>query len=551
MRWKNASFEEVMALATTIANVTTLLIVTNAALLHHPLPVSSIVAAGAFTFVGAGGLRGGWRMVDEYHMQPPASTKRAIVFGAGEGGEQVIDVLRRSHPAPFVAVALLDDDPAKRNLQLRHLRVSGGRDQIVEVARQVKADTLIVAIATASSGLIRDLGHRAAAAGLELRVLPPPAELLPNPSVTITDIRAVTETDLLGRHEIQTDVDSIAGYLTGRRVLVTGAGGSIGSELCRQVWRYAPASLVMLDRDESGLHQLQLSIEGRALLDRRELVVCDIRDLGALLAVFDEHRPEVVFHAAALKHLPLLEMWPAEAVRTNVFGTFNVLKASRHSGVSRFVNISTDKAADPISVLGYTKRIAERLTAAAAPAPEAHASYLSVRFGNVLGSRGSVLSVFRAQIEAGGPVTVTHPDVTRYFMTVQEAVQLVIQAGAIGASGEVLVLDMGSPARIAEVAQRLVAEVDPSIEIVYTGLRPGEKLHEVLFSTGEPDIRPQHPLISHVPAEPIDVEAVARIDVADTAGLPEVLRTLSAAPSAAALFDDALWGWSASMAKAG
>src|SRR5579875_860488 len=334
VRWKNASFEEVMALATTIANVTTLLIVTNAALLHHPLPVSSIVAAGAFTFVGAGGLRGGWRMVDEYHMQPPASTKRAIVFGAGEGGEQVIDVLRRSHPAPFVAVALLDDDPAKRNLQLRHLRVSGGRDQIVEVARQVKADTLIVAIATASSGLIRDLGHRAAAAGLELRVLPPPAELLPNPSVTITDIRAVTETDLLGRHEIQTDVDSIAGYLTGRRVLVTGAGGSIGSELCRQVWRYAPASLVMLDRDESGLHQLQLSIEGRALLDRRELVVCDIRDLGALLAVFDEHRPEVVFHAAALKHLPLLEMWPAEAVRTNVFGTFNVLKASRHSGVS-------------------------------------------------------------------------------------------------------------------------------------------------------------------------------------------------------------------------
>jgi FlaA1/EpsC-like NDP-sugar epimerase len=275
----------------------------------------------------------------------------------------------------------------------------------------------------------------------------------------------------------------------------------------------------MLDRDESGLHELQLSMEGRALLDKRTLVVCNIQDVDALDDVFREHRPEVVFHAAALKHLPLLEMWPAEAIKTNVIGTRNLLAASMKFGVGRLVNISTDKAADPVSVLGYTKRIAERLTSATT-AP-AGAVYMSVRFGNVLGSRGSVLITFRAQILAGGPVTVTDPDVTRYFMTVQEAVQLVIQAGAIGGSGEVLVLDMGSPARIAEVARRLVEESNRPIEILFTGLRPGEKLHEVLFEEGEPDIRPQHQLISHVQVPPIDTALIGRLDLSAP---PETLK---------------------------
>jgi FlaA1/EpsC-like NDP-sugar epimerase len=341
----------------------------------------------------------------------------------------------------------------------------------------------------------------------------------------------VTEQDLLGRHEIQTDVDAIAGYLTGRRVLVTGAGGSIGSELCRQIHRFAPAELIKLDRDESGLQELQLSIEQKALLGERSLVVCNIQDVAALEAVFEEHRPEVVFHAAALKHLPLLEMWPAEAVKTNVIGTWNILTTSIKYGVSRLVNISTDKAADPCSVLGYTKRIGERLTATAAT--RADGAFLSVRFGNVLGSRGSVLTTFRAQIEAGGPVTVTHPDVTRYFMTVQEAVQLVVQAGAIGNNSEVLVLDMGSPARIAEVAKRLAEESDKPIEIVFTGLRPGEKLHEVLFGSDEADVRPRHPLISHVPVPAIDAKLIGLIDTAGTSEkIREDLRMLCAAPGA-------------------
>ena len=236
----------------------------------------------------------------------------------------------------------------------------------------------------------------------------------------------------------------------------------------------------MVERDESALHAVQLSIEGRAMLDSRNLVVADIRDRSRMHQVFAEHQPEVVFHAAALKHLPLLEMHPSEALKTNVWGTVALLEAAVDVGVERFVNISTDKAADPCSVLGYTKRLAERLTAAAADRGDG--VFLSVRFGNVLGSRGSVLTAFAKQIEAGGPVTVTDPEVTRYFMTVEEAVQLVIQAGAVGRDGEALVLDMGEPVRIDDVAKRLIAEADRPIDVVYTGLRDGEKLHEVLIT---------------------------------------------------------------------
>jgi len=510
VRWKNASFEQTVALAATIANSATIVIVANVVLLHHAVPTRSVVAAAAYAFLGCVGIRGMWRLIWEYRAEGVVRTRRAIVFGAGEGGEQVINALR-ARSSPFLPVALLDDSPFKRNTQIRHLRVSGGRHEIAVVARQVRADTLIVAIPSASSGIIRDLSDRAATTGLDIRVLPQTAELLTRPGVGVGDIRNITERDLLGRHVVETNVESIAGYLAGRRILVTGAGGSIGSELCRQVARLGPARLIMLDRDESGLQELQLSIEHRALLDERNLVVCNIQDVPALNSVFEEHRPDVVFHAAALKHLPLLEMWPAEAIKTNVFGTWNVLAAARAFGVSRLVNISTDKAADPTSVLGYSKRVAERLTATVAA--WSNGAYLSVRFGNVLGSRGSVLTTFRAQIEAGGPVTVTHPEVTRYFMTVQEAVQLVIQAGALGVGGEVLVLDMGSPAKIAEVAHRLVQESHRAIEIVFTGLRPGEKLHEVLFGQGEPDVRPKHPLISHVPVPAMDLGNVHGVDL--------------------------------------
>ncbi|GAA4987015.1 hypothetical protein GCM10023317_12560 [Actinopolymorpha pittospori] len=348
---------------------------------------------------------------------------------------------------------------------------------------------------------------------------------VPTPRAALSDLRDVEVTDLLGRRQVDTDLASVAGYLAGRRVLVTGAGGSIGSELCRQIHRFAPAELIMLDRDESALHAVQLSIHGRALLDSPEVVLADIRDSQHIRELFAQRRPEVVFHAAALKHLPMLEQYPDEAVKTNVWGSLAVLDAARSCGTERFVNISTDKAAKPCSVLGYSKRLAEGLTSAIAT--ESQGTYLSVRFGNVLGSRGSVLTAFQAQIAAGGPVTVTHPDVTRYFMTVHEAVELVIQAAAIGRDGEALVLDMGRPVRIADVARYLIATSGRKVEVVYTGLRAGEKLHEDLFDDGEPDHRPRHPLVSHLNVRPVAPALVHEIDLSDGRhGVIEAMRSL-------------------------
>ena len=373
--------------------------------------------------------------------------------------------------------------------------VAGGREQLIDLVKTTRAELLVVAAPSISSESLRDLSRRALDADVAVRVVPPVTELIDG-HVGTDDVRPITEADLLGRHQVDTDIASISGYVTGRSVLITGAGGSIGSELSRQIHRFGPSQLVLLDRDESALHALQMALHGRALLDDDTLVVADIRDRERMREVFGRFRPEVVFHAAALKHLPLLEMQPAEAVKTNVHGTLHVLEAAAEAGVVRFVNISTDKAADPSSVLGYTKRIAEQLTSWFA-SREAGA-FLSVRFGNVLGSRGSVLGAFEKQVADGGPITVTHPEVTRFFMTVTEAVQLVVQAGAVGGEGEALVLDMGEPVRIDDVARRLVAQSDRPIDIVSTGLRPGEKLHEVLLGAGESDSRPAHPLISHV-----------------------------------------------------
>ncbi|WP_286404542.1 UDP-N-acetylglucosamine 4,6-dehydratase family protein [Pseudarthrobacter defluvii] len=322
--------------------------------------------------------------------------------------------------------------------------------------------------------------------------------------MSLQDLRDVAIEDLIGRHPVDTAIEAVAGYIEGKRVLVTGAGGSIGAELCRQLARFSPDELIMLDRDESGLHGVQMSISGHGLLDSDDVVLADIRDEKALQSIFQQRRPQVVFHAAALKHLPMLEQYPGEAWKTNVLGTLNVLKAARDANVETFINVSTDKAANPISVLGHSKRVAEKLTAWAAA--NSAGNYLSVRFGNVIGSRGSMLPTFIAQIESGGPVTVTDPGVTRYFMTIPEACQLVIQAGAIGRPGEVLILDMGHPVKILDIAKRMIAKSGRSIDIVFTGLREGEKLHEELIGTSESDERPFHPQITHNLVPPIDPE---------------------------------------------
>jgi FlaA1/EpsC-like NDP-sugar epimerase len=409
--------------------------------------------------------------------------------------------MRGKAESAYLPVGLLDDDPAKRHVRINGVRMLGGRDDIAAAAELTGAEFLIIALPSADAALIGEISRRSTWAGLEVKVLPAMSELLGDHRVGIRDVRDIDMGDLLGRRQIETDVDEIAGYLVGQRVLVTGAGGSIGSELCLQIARYQPAELIMLDRDESALHAVQLSLHGEARLDLPEVVLADIRDASVLQEIFAERRPHVVFHAAALKHVNMLEQYPDEGWKTNVLGTRNVLEAAYSVGVSHFINISTDKAAEPLNVLGRTKRLAEQLTASYAQ--RAGGAYISVRFGNVLGSRGSVLTTFAAQIARGGPVTVTHAETTRYFMTISESVQLVIQAGAIGDGGEVLVLDMGEPVRISDVARQLIDLAGQEIEIVYTGLRPGEKLHEELFSLDEVGTRRAHPLISHVAVPPL------------------------------------------------
>ncbi|MBD3947181.1 polysaccharide biosynthesis protein [Nocardioides ganghwensis] len=439
-----------------------------------------------------------------------AAGQRTLVVGAGASGARLVHSMR-SHPeSGLVPVGFLDDDPWMRKRRHFGVPVLGTVADLERVVLVTGATTVVVAIPSASKELIRTVVDRCTDLGITAKVLPSFAETFAS-KADVRDVRDVDMRDLLGRAAIQTDLASIAGYVTGKRVLVTGAGGSIGSELCRQLHRFGPAELIMLDRDESALHGVQLSIHGRALLDSPDVVLNDIRDEVALRRVFEDRRPEVVFHAAALKHLPMLEQYPHEAMKTNVLGTANVLEAAAAVGVTTFVNISTDKAADPTSVLGYSKRAAERLTADMAR--RAEGAYLSVRFGNVLGSRGSVLHTFTAQIEAGGPVTVVHPEVTRYFMTVEEAVQLVIQAGAIGEDGEVMILDMGQPVKIVDMAQQLIAMSGKSVEIVYTGLRDGEKLHEELFGAAESDERSKHPLVSHAHVEPLSVDVVRSFDL--------------------------------------
>jgi FlaA1/EpsC-like NDP-sugar epimerase len=452
---------------------------------------------------------------------PAAAAVKVIVFGAGAAGAQLVHSLLIHEGAEYLPVAFLDDDPDKRRLRIHGVPVLGDRTAMARAAAKTGATVLVIAIARASGTAIRDLTADAERCGLVPKVVPSVSELLSGVE-RIEGVRDPRITDLLGRRPVQTDVASVAGHFAGQRILVTGAGGSIGSELCRQLHRFAPAELIMLDRDESALHAVQLDLHGRALLDADGSVLADIRDPRRIRHVFEQFQPQIVFHAAALKHLPLLERYPGEALKTNVWGTWTVLEAAAACGVQSFVNISTDKAADPVSVLGYSKRVAERLTAHMAR--QAAGTYLSVRFGNVLGSRGSVLTALSAQVAAGGPVTVTHPEVSRYFMTADEAVQLVLQAAVIGRDGEVLVLDMGEQIRIADMARRLVATVPRQVNIVYTGLRPGEKLYEDLLGQGERDERPYHPLIRHVPVAPLAPDAVLGLDPSDgLAGLRQAL----------------------------
>ena len=503
-RWRYGSFDEVKGLIVSATVTTTILLLLRFMdRSADAFPRSAIVAGGILGLFFTAASRYTWRLAREQLRRPTELTsQKLLVYGAGEGGIQIVNTMLRNPNSPFLPVAFLDDNTATHKLSISGVPVLGGREAIAKVALRTGAKTLLIAIPSADSTLISEISEVARDARLEVKILPA-VQSLNEYTVDTSLIRDLTDEDLLGRHRVKINLDEISQYLVNRRVLVTGAGGSIGSELCRQLVRFNPAELIMLDRDESALHELQLSIYGRALLDTPQTVLADLRDERAINDLFETRKPQVVFHAAALKHLPLLERYPHEAYQTNVLGTSTMLKASQRAGVEVFINISTDKAANPISVLGFSKRIAERLTADFA-FRSGPGKYISVRFGNVLGSRGSVLMSFRDQISKGGPVTVTHRGVTRYFMTISEAVQLVIQAGAIGSTGEVLVLDMGKPVNIHDVAEQLVRNSGKPIKIEVVGLRVGEKVHEELFGDGELDERPRHPLISHVSVKPID-----------------------------------------------
>jgi FlaA1/EpsC-like NDP-sugar epimerase len=491
--------------------------------------LETVLGGAAFAVVAMLGARY-MAFVARLRSRPPAPTAvKIIVFGAGDAGSQLIHRLATRGGATYRPVAILDDNPVKRRLRIHGVPVLGGRGQLAEVAASTGAGVLVIAIAGGSGRVVRELTEAAERCGLVPKVIPSVSELLTG-RAQIEGVRDPRISDLLGRRAVTTDVASVREHIAGKRVLVTGAGGSIGAELCRQLHQLGPAELIMLDRDESALHAVQLTLHGRAMLDSDETVLADIRDEGRVREVFGRFRPEIVFHAAALKHLPLLERWPAEALKTNVWGTLTVLQAAADHGVQSFINISTDKAAHPACVLGYSKRITERLTAYMSV--RMGGAYLSVRFGNVLGSRGSVLTALSAQVAAGGPLTVTDPDVSRYFMLADEAVHLVLQAAAIGRGGEVLVLDMGEPVRIADIARRLAASTGRDLDIVFTGLRPGEKLTEDLLGEQETDLRPHHPLISQVPVPALDPAEITGLDPdADPDSMRQILARHAAGPA--------------------
>jgi FlaA1/EpsC-like NDP-sugar epimerase len=514
-RYQRGSLDELIALGRAAAAMAFALTVLGGHLIPgQRAPLHAVVGGTVFALLAMIGARHLVTAGRQWSRVATSAGVKVIVFGAGDAGAQLVHGLAHQPGAEYQPVAFLDDDAAKRHLRIHGISVLGDRTRVAQVAAQTGATVLVIAIARASGAAIRDLTREAERCGLIPKVIPSAAEILSG-SASIEGVRDPRITDLLGRRPVRTDMDAVAEHFAGKRILVTGAGGSIGSELCRQLHLFGPAELILLDRDESALHAIELALHGRALLDSDRLVLADIRDPGRVRQIFEQRQPEIIFHAAALKHLPLLERYPAEALKSNAWGTLAVLEAAAACGVESFVNISTDKAADPVSVLGYSKRVAERLTAHMAR--QAAGTYLSVRFGNVLGSRGSFLSALSAQAASGGPLTVTHPRVSRYFMTAGEAVQLVLQAAVIGRDGEVLVLDIGEQMRIADIARRMATSAPGQVDIVFTGLRPGEKLTESLLGRGETGVRLYHPLIRHVPVPPLAPEFVTGLDP----GLPD------------------------------
>lgn len=407
---------------------------------------------------------------------------RVMIVGAGDAGASMIKEMRLHPENRKKVVVAIDDNKAKQGSRILGVKIAGGRQDIRRVARKYDVDEIIIAIPSASQAQIREIAEECSKTKCKVQILPGLIDLI-NEKVTVKKLRDIDIEDLLGRDPVKVNTREISGYLEGRIVMVTGAGGSIGSELCRQILRFKPRRVVALDIYENSIFELANEIRAKFPDMEFDIVIGSVRDYDRMEEVFRKYKPHVVFHAAAHKHVPLMEGNPREAIVNNIQGTKNLLDLSEEYAVSKFVLISTDKAVNPTNVMGATKRVAEMLLQD--KSRNSRTNYAAVRFGNVLGSNGSVIPIFREQISHGGPVTVTHEEITRYFMTIPEAVQLVIQAGAMAEGGEIFILDMGNPVKIMDLAEKLIRlsgfEPYEDIDIKITGLRPGEKLYEELL----------------------------------------------------------------------
>lgn len=460
--------------------------------LDFPVPRSVPLIEGGLSLLMLGGIRLAGRMLFE-HSQVSVTRasqlhRRVLVVGAGEAGTILVREMMRHPEAGLFPVGFLDDDPAKKGQKLVGLPVFGQINELPRVVKRHKIDEVLIAIPSAPGRVVRKVVDLAQQSGVKHRIVPGIYEILSG-KVAISQIRNVDVEDLLRREPVRLDTSEIAGYIEDRVVLITGAGGSIGSEIVRQVARFRPTRVILLGRGENSLYQIEKELERSWPELNWRTIVADVRDREKIEYVFSKYGPQVVFHAAAHKHVPMMEDNPDEAVFNNVGGTRNLVAVALKHGVERFVNISTDKAVNPTSIMGASKRVAEYIVQNAAEQAKSGQSFVSVRFGNVLGSRGSVIPLFKQQIRNGGPVTVTHPEMTRYFMTIPEAAQLVLQAGGLGNNGAVYVLDMGDPVRIVDLARDLIklSGLVPGedIDIVYSGIRPGEKLFEELLTAEE------------------------------------------------------------------
>jgi len=417
-----------------------------------------------------------------------------LIIGAGDCGEKILREIRDNARLQYNVVGFLDDNPAKIGMKIHGVSVLSGISDIKLAAGKVSADEALIAIPSANSIEIRRIVKACERSGLNFKTIPGMGELI-NGQITVNAIREVAYRDLLGREIIKLEEDKIGAHLKDQNVLVTGAGGSIGSELCRQICRFEPEKIILFERAESPLHAIELELKQAYKEVQVFSILGDIQDKNELKIAFEANRPHIVFHAAAYKHVPMLELQPWKAIDNNILGTKNLIEVSTKNNVARFVFVSTDKAVRPANVMGASKRLSEMLVQGQNGCELSDTKFMIVRFGNVVGSVGSVVPLFKKQIQRGGPVTVTHPDVTRFFMTIPEACQLILQAGSMGEGGEIFILDMGTPIKIADMARDLIRlsgfEPDLDIKIEYIGLRPGEKLYEELITEDE-NIVPTH-----------------------------------------------------------